>query len=326
MPCFNPRRLLVDYKGEINWKADYRLAFPSDSRINIPCRKCLGCNQATAREWSVRCFHEAQLHTQNWRDEETRVTTKIPNSSVLTLTYNDAHLPKYGALRHDDIQRFLKRLRKNKSVRYFMCGEYGGKTARPHYHLIIYGESFPDRYTEQTRDGQTNQMSHTLDKLWSQPTCPGEPSTNIGRATVDDFTFAGAGYVAGYIAKKSNVYQSGPLVDLVQISTGEVTTVPMAPEYRKMSTAPGIGADWIVKRENLSFVYDADCVRISAFRFNPPRYYDRLLERCRPEVAAAIRLKRKESMHDSAITWDQNRCNSAELSAISDLQLRRDSL
>lgn len=43
-----------------------------------------------------------------------------------------------------DVQLFLKRLRKSlepEKIRYFLTAEYGAKTMRPHYHLIIYFDS-----------------------------------------------------------------------------------------------------------------------------------------------------------------------------------------
>ena len=44
-------------------------------------------------------------------------------------------------LLYEDIQKFLKRLRKayRGKLRYFVAGEYGEQTARPHYHMILYG-------------------------------------------------------------------------------------------------------------------------------------------------------------------------------------------
>lgn len=43
-----------------------------------------------------------------------------------------------------DIQLFFKRLRKaqfgstKSDIKYYACGEYGGRTQRPHYHIIIF--------------------------------------------------------------------------------------------------------------------------------------------------------------------------------------------
>ena len=84
----------------------------------------------------------------------------------ITLTYDDEHVPgmiintgeimrkvqyawKPGEKRpesvqtllYTDVQKFLKRLRKayKSKLRYFIAGEYGEQTARPHYHMILYG-------------------------------------------------------------------------------------------------------------------------------------------------------------------------------------------
>jgi len=42
-----------------------------------------------------------------------------------------------------DVQKFIKRLRKahgqfHTPIKYYAVGEYGGKTLRPHYHIILY--------------------------------------------------------------------------------------------------------------------------------------------------------------------------------------------
>lgn len=84
-------------------------------------------------------------------------------SFTVTLTYDNLHLPEiqyfvdddpflrspkdiyeqkgfwYHPIDLDHVQRFFKRLRKDGlSFRYFGVGEYGGKTARPHYHIIFF--------------------------------------------------------------------------------------------------------------------------------------------------------------------------------------------
>lgn len=73
----------------------------------------------------------------------------VSGSSIfVTLTYSNDFLPKDGQLSKRDLQLFLKRLRKriDKKIRYFSCGEYGERSHRPHYHLIIWGidESYRD--------------------------------------------------------------------------------------------------------------------------------------------------------------------------------------
>lgn len=72
-------------------------------------------------------------------------------SLFVTLTYDDDHLPSSASISKDELQRFLKRLRKLLDVRrikYFAAGEYGDqkgtRVINPHYHLIIFGVGFID--------------------------------------------------------------------------------------------------------------------------------------------------------------------------------------
>lgn len=73
----------------------------------------------------------------------------------VTLTYNDEHLPEGGNLSARDVQLFLKRLRINHHraggapFRFFLCAEYGLRTGRAHYHLIVYGHGVPPALIEQ---------------------------------------------------------------------------------------------------------------------------------------------------------------------------------
>lgn len=79
------------------------------------------------------------------------------SASFITLTYDDEHLPLIDevvegkeyllgrpTLSKRDFQLFMKRLRKlnstltNDKVVYYVCGEYGTRTKRPHYHAIIF--------------------------------------------------------------------------------------------------------------------------------------------------------------------------------------------
>ena len=144
-----------------------------DADYQIPCGKCDGCAAERRRDWAIRMYHEAQYYEQN---------------SFLTLTYNQDECPEY--INKLDLQRFLKRIRKKLKVRYFITGEYGDKTHRPHYHAVIFGHDFRGgRYTYSISDelwGNTE-----LDRTWSH-----------GNVSVGDFTAASAMYVAGYTAKK----------------------------------------------------------------------------------------------------------------------------
>ena len=119
----------------------------------IPCGQCTGCKLRKRKDWATRMELEAYGH-----DKE--------SIWFVTLTYDDDHVPtqdtetgeifKGGVnvwrdaserprtvqtLSVEDIQLFMKRFRKavRKPLRYFLAGEYGEQTARPHYHMILYG-------------------------------------------------------------------------------------------------------------------------------------------------------------------------------------------
>ena len=119
----------------------------------IPCGKCIGCRIMQREDWTTRIEMEAKMYPKNevW---------------FITLTYDDDHVPgmitatgeilrkvqytwKPGGekprsvqtLYYPDVQLFLKKLRKayKSKLRFFCAGEYGEQTARPHYHMILYG-------------------------------------------------------------------------------------------------------------------------------------------------------------------------------------------
>lgn len=66
---------------------------------------------------------------------------KHGDSCFLTLTYDEKHLPEGGSLVPKHAQDFLKRLRSktNLKLRYYLVGEYGEDTERPHYHVALFG-------------------------------------------------------------------------------------------------------------------------------------------------------------------------------------------
>lgn len=143
----------------------------------VPCRKCSQCRMSRAREWAVRCHCERQNHLL---------------SCFITLTYapefNPIHLVK------KDVQDFIKRLRKFVSpvkIKYFLCGEYGDRQLRPHYHIIIFGYDFPDKMKLGTsKRGYPYYRSEILANLWK-----------FGLHTVQDVSFNTCVYSALYANK-----------------------------------------------------------------------------------------------------------------------------
>ena len=117
--------------------------------MEVPCRMCMECRLNYTREWAMRICNEANSYD---------------NNCFLTLTFNDEHLPNDNSIHKRDLQLFVKRLRKalvGKKIRYFGCGEYGGKFGRPHYHIIIFNWYPEDAFYDNTC---SKMRSPTLEK------------------------------------------------------------------------------------------------------------------------------------------------------------------
>lgn len=116
--------------------------------ITVPCRKCMGCRIQKRNYYSMLARFESFSYYQ-----------KNLDSSFVTLTYDDDNLPANGSLSIDESKKFVKRLREHLSrsdfptrfiqsfgrqievpdFKYYICGEYGEETFRPHYHIILFG-------------------------------------------------------------------------------------------------------------------------------------------------------------------------------------------
>lgn len=243
-------------------------------QLSLPCGQCIGCRLERSRQWAMRCLHEASLHQDN---------------AFLTLTYDDQNLPTTGSLYYEDYQLFMKRLRKHaqpKLARFYMCGEYGEETFRPHYHACIFGYNFEDRVLLKTTGaGSKIYTSKTLERLWPH-----------GLSSIGDVNFDSAAYVARYCMKKitgpdaKHAYRRYNIeADQINMDmeTGEIYSHELQPEFNKMSLKPGIGANWYQKFR--TDVYPHDYVIINGKEVKPPKYYDTLYTRDRPNDAEYVK-------------------------------------
>lgn len=232
--------------------------------MEIACGRCLGCRLTKAREWSVRCMHEAAVHEHN---------------SFITLTYDNDHLPSDHQLNHKHWQQFAKNLRKYTKFRYFMCGEYGDENLRPHYHAIIFGYDFPDKtYWRQNRANKLFR-SEQLERLWPH-----------GNSEIGNVTSQSAGYVARYNLKKANQDQRTS-EEILDTSTGELKQ--LKPSYTAMSLKPGIGHDWLIKHWSDVFPEDR-VITPEGKTIETPLYYRALLKKENPELYEELRALRVE--------------------------------
>ena len=119
--------------------------YPRSALVPLPCGQCIGCRIDYSRQWANRCLLELKYHDSAW---------------FCTFTYDDDHVPRTYypdpetgeaipalTLQKRDFQLLMKRIRKkfeNDKIRFFMSGEYGSQTFRPHYHAILFGLHLDD--------------------------------------------------------------------------------------------------------------------------------------------------------------------------------------
>lgn len=160
----------------------------------VPCGKCMSCRNRTIAQWSFRLQKELEASD---------------SAHFITLTYDSKHVPiseaGYKTLCVRDVQLFFKRLRKahaateTKSVyvgasgglteyisddrgcpvrpiKYLMVGEYGSRTYRPHYHIILF-----------------NAKLELIDQAW-----------NLGRIHYGNVTEFSVRYCLKYMCKPPN--------------------------------------------------------------------------------------------------------------------------
>lgn len=275
MPCYHPTTAWRS--KEVNQASGKRsLVFSAakgvpGSKLEIPCRNCIGCRLDNARQWAIRLTHERPYHEL---------------SCFLTLTYNPHCLPSNGSLDKTHFQLFMKRLRMYHhynnpdapKIKYFMCGEYGGNTDRPHYHAIIFGLDFADkRQLKKTRRGDTLWTSKKLDELWG-----------LGHCFIGSVSYQSVGYVARYCIKKVNGNRALEHYQNVDTKTGEIH--PVIKEY--IAASQGLGLRHFETHHH--HMYLRDHVVIQGKEAPVPRYYDRKLEQIDPAKLEQIKAKRKE--------------------------------
>lgn len=144
-------------------------------QIPVPCGKCPFCLKRRVSQWSFRLMQEEK---------------RSISAHFITLTYDtkNVSISKNGfmSLKKRNLQLFFKRLRKahgvknayeGKRIKYFAVGEYGGKSRRPHYHVILF-----------------NAKIDLIQEAW-----------NLGSVHYGVVSGASVGYTLKYMSKKKKV-------------------------------------------------------------------------------------------------------------------------
>lgn len=246
--------------------------------LTLPCGNCVGCLLERSRQMAVRCVHEAKMYEHN---------------SFVRLSYRNEDLPRHNSLHYPHFQQFMRDLRYwyGTQVRFFMSGEYGEENGRPHYHALLFGVNFHDKYYWcKSPSGKSLYRSDSLEWLWP-----------YGDSTIGNVTFESAAYCARYVMKKRKVIDVGETeYQIVDITTGEITT--RVAEFCHMSLKPGIGAMWLDRF--WTDVYPHGKVVMNGVEGNSPRYYDKRFKEREADSFEALIAKRES---DARLYLDEQR-------------------
>lgn len=192
------------------------------------------------------------------------------------------------------------------NIRYFAVGEYGGKTKRPHYHILIFGWCPTDREFFCTRKNNAVYISNTIKSLWP-----------FGFETVGDVNPKVCKYCARYVTKK---FVSASKIDDRVI-----------PEFVLQSVRNGgIGALWFEKygeeavRRGFVTVQNGDNI----IKCSVPSYYTSLARKRNLPLWLDVRGERLDFIRahkGDAPQYDdlRRKCDCAKLQ---DLRLSQDDL
>lgn len=125
---------------------------PFPTGLEVPCGTCYACRLKKTDMWIDRLEMEQRCH------DTPPIFLTITYANESLFLHPDTGVPSVN-LRH--LQLFFKSLRQHYrdcKLRYIYLGEYGGRTARPHYHAILFGCPSVDLRTFQS----------TCERFWNR--------------------------------------------------------------------------------------------------------------------------------------------------------------
>lgn len=267
MRCTSPKTVGFKHDGKtISWSP--KNSSKEYATFQLPCGKCISCRLEYARQWAVRCVHEASMYE---------------NNSFITLTYDDHHL-KSDKLIYSDFQKFMRRLRANNpqlTIGMFVTGEYGEQRKRPHWHAIIFNWRPTDIIHKYTNDrGDKVYSSNELTDLWP-----------YGLSELGSVTFESAGYCARYAAKK-----------LVHGKDQDHEYQPIS----KKSSKQAIGKKWLEKHWPDVFNY-GHLIMHDGSKAGIPRYYEKWLLKYQPDAWIQYRALVKSELTKKLIEKEETK-------------------
>lgn len=196
--------------------------------VVVGCGKCDECKKKYQNDWSIRLSKESECWENVW---------------FITLTYRDECVPyvvdKLTGETHNSVckehcQKWLKSyrisyLREHNEVvhlKYFLTSEYGPRTLRPHYHMLLFGLDFIE----------VKKLCSIWEDKYGYTVCRKIPNDNRQK-------FAVSKYVAKYCSKGS--YEN-PFVAQKRVK----------PTFHLISK--GIGYNYVLKMKDYHLANDTN--------------------------------------------------------------------
>lgn len=203
-------------------------------QMYVPCGWCTPCLIRRRSEWATRMMHEAHY----WEKK-----------AFITLTYADEYMP-YGSplwptLKKEHMQLWVKRLRKRltgQKIKYYICGEYGPKYQRPHYHGILYGIDY---------------LYNADDIMATWQYCDWSVDA-IRQRAISDVTVDRCLYVAQYVLKKIR-------------DRDDDEYAPTGREAPWRIQSNGLGRRWA--EDNEEYIRQRGYITVRGTKQSIPRYY-----------------------------------------------------
>lgn len=196
--------------------------------VTVPCGKCPNCLKRRASGWSFRLAQQEKVSMC---------------SHFLTLTYDTRKVPiterGYLTLDKRDVQLFMKRLRKAHGkgypkLVYYCCGEYGGKTWRPHYHMILFNAKV-ELIQEAWQNGDVHfgevngaSVGYTLKYMTKEAKVPQHQNDD----RIPEFSLMSKGIGSNYLTEAMLAWHHAALVDRMYCNLPDGRKVSM-PRYYK---------------------------------------------------------------------------------------------
>lgn len=140
MPCLNQRTIVnrhyVKIAGSAS-QAEVLFKDSSDLYLVVDCGRCINCQKKRANYWRQRLIDEFRYLVDRNPDKKHRVF-------FVTLTIAPEFYKKDVNYAYGLIKKFRERYRKTygKSLRFWICSEYGEKRGRLHFHGIFFDPLF----------------------------------------------------------------------------------------------------------------------------------------------------------------------------------------